>query len=180
MKKRVTAILGVVALVGILAISGTVFAAEDSDTTVLTGNTVATIDITPPAGISGWNLVLGQNTQSGTLNVKCNTLWNVNVADTDTVNTNGHMAEYDTATSSYVSSGAKLDNPMHVICTAENTDVTLPTAAKVADGDASGQGDNNIGQDFTITFSQTIEYKDKVLSDPNVYRIVVTFVGTTL
>lgn len=153
-----------------------VFAAATTD---VSGNITAKIEFEAPDAISSWALAQGANTQdkSGTagLTVWCNTNWTATVSDADSTNTSGYMTSYNGTT---YSTGTKLDNAMHVICSAEGTDVTLPNAANIATGVVGGQGDGDVGESFTIRFSQQIEYKDAVLTTPNYYRIVVTFSAT--
>lgn len=170
--KKLVGVLGTLALLSLLVMPMAVFAADtDSDTTEVKGNPTATIDITAPAGMATFTLIIGSNDDTGTLNVLSNIDWTCKVKDADVTNTNGFVTSWN---GTAYDTSLKLDNAMHVICTAEGTDVTLPTEATIAAGDETGQSDDT-GENFTIKFSQVVEYGDERLSGSDVYRIVVTF-----
>jgi len=153
-------------------------------TTDVSGNITAKIVFTAPSAISSWALAQGtaaSNQQTSDLNVQCNTSWTATVVDSDSSNTSGKMASYNGT--AYDTSN-KLDNALLITSdqpSGGNTQgqKTLGTGAlEICDGVVGGQGDDNAGEDVTITFNQQIEYKDSYLSSPNYYRIVVTFSAT--
>jgi hypothetical protein len=143
----------------------------DNGDTVIMGNPETTMIITVPEDATFGNLHQGSNTITGTLNIKCNTGWQVSVSDENSV-TNGHMTEYDGA--AYLT--RKLITPMDVRNTIQSNTITLAGPGTIATGDTSGQDGDN-GQDFTINFDQIVQYADPALSGGHIYRIVVTFTG---
>ncbi len=129
------------------------------------------VDITPPPAITSWALAIGDypdNERTGLLIVTSDTSWTVTATDADTANTTGYMTSYN---GTAYNTGTKLGNPMKVGCSAQGTQVTMPSGGTVA----TGSGNANL----TIFFRQKIEYRDPVLSTPNYYRIVITFTGST-
>lgn len=119
-----------------------------------------------------WNLKIGANAKSdnGTdgLGVKSNGNWVVSATDLDTTNTNGRMRQFNgTSFGTF-----QLAAPLHVV--AEN-DVTLPTLAPLQTG---GPNVNDDWQNFNVTFTQMVGFKDRALQN-DWYHIVVTFIGTT-
>lgn len=139
---------------------------------IVEGNTVGNIIITIPDSILDWVLEVGDNSQAGTLNVKCNTDWQVTISD-DNPTTGGHMTEWDGA----IYGSEYLDEALTVACAGESTDVDLETSGIIANGELSGQQGND-GEDFDLAFNQTVEFDDPVLPDGSVYRIVITFTGS--
>jgi len=142
---------------------------SDAGSTIIDASFGAFLDITPPANILNAVLSLGQNSASGTLNVKCNTNWECKVSDENPA-TGGHMTDWNGT--SYGST--KLINPMVVECDAEGTQVVLPGPGVIANGTVSGQSGNS-GENFTIDFNQELEYADPMLPAGHSYHIVVTF-----
>lgn len=141
-------------------------------TMIVEGNTVGTIIISIPDSILDWVLEIGDNSQTGTLNVKCNTDWQVTVSD-DNSTTGGHMTEWDGSTY-----GTKfLVNAMEVVCAAQSKTVGLDSSGVIATGTPSGQS-NDDGEDVSLGFNQSIKYTDAVLSSGSVYRVVITFTGS--
>jgi hypothetical protein len=139
--------------------------------TVLEGTLGGDLVITVPESVLDWVLAVGENSEDGTLNVKCNTNWQVTVSDDD-LTTAGHMTEWDGA--AYGSSS--LGEQMVVECPAQSKTQGLETSGIIATGGVSGQSGND-GEDIALEFNQTIEYDDPVLPDGSVYRIVITFTG---
>ncbi len=136
-----------------------------------------TIEITALTDITGW--MLGpQGTQPkesiGTLTVTTTDAvgenWSVTASDTAITNTNGYMTKYSGA--AYVIS-TKLGTAMQVDGPAGT--VTLPTGGNVVTGSGTVTG-----TEYTITFKQTVLWSDAVVTDPDSYRIVVTFTGSIL
>lgn len=143
----------------------------DVDNTVITGNPQALMVVTAPDDTEFANLDQGANTISGTMNVKCNTSWQVSVSD-DNGTTAGHMTEWDG--SNYLSK--RVLSPMDIRNAAQSRTVTLAGPGIIAIGDTDGQS-GDAGQNFTISFDQVVQYVDWSLTGGHVYRIVVTFTG---
>jgi hypothetical protein len=95
--------------------------------------------------------------------------WDVFVsADTN----GGCMAEYDPANSQYVAGGKKLQNSM-VVSTIEGNTVDLSQVGALIGGGG--------GQDvytIPVTFEQAVSWQDTPLRNGNVYRIIVSFIGS--
>lgn len=139
---------------------------------IIESNPVGTLIVTIPDSILAWQLNIGDNQKPGTLNVKCNTNWDVTVSDADAA-TAGHMTEWDGA--AYGTQA--LDSEMVVNCSNESTSVGLEISGLIANGVPAGQQAGNAGEDFALTFNQEVEFDDPVLGG-SVYRIVVTFTGS--
>ena len=153
-------IIGILAMVSLLAAPMTVFAADnDSGVTEVKGNPTSTIEITSPSNMTTYTLDIGSNSDSSTLNVKSNIDWTCTAKDADTSNTNGTMTSWN---GSAYNTSLQLANQMHVKCTAESTDVTLPTEATIASGTGAGQsGDERLSSDnyriiVTLSASATV------------------------
>ena len=138
-------------------------------------NPESSIEITAPANITSWGLSpqgTQPKTETGTLTVTTTeadgTNWSVTASDTDTTNTNGHMTKYSSG--AYVT-GTKLGTAMQVQGPAGT--VTLPAGSNVVEG--TGTVTN---AEYTVTFKQTVLWSDAVVTDPDCYRVVVTFTGS--
>jgi len=133
----------------------------------------AAIEITVTASITGWELSpQGTRETTGTLTVTTTEAdgksWYVTATDKDTDNTSGKMTKYSSG--AYVT-GTKLTTAMQVQGDAGT--VTL------SGGDSVVTGSGNVtGAEYTITFKQTVLWTDAVVTDPDCYRIVVTFTGS--
>ncbi len=136
-----------------------------------------TINIDTTGGITNWPFTLGTNedTTSVDLSVTSIGTWTVSVKDArdggKPAGTEGKMAEYNGG--SYVSGGEYLTNALQVktvggsigYVTLAGTDTPIQT----------GSGNSN----YDIGLKQEIVAGDPALTAPNVYRIVVTFTGST-
>jgi hypothetical protein len=143
----------------------------DEDDTAIRGNPQAIMVITAPDDTEFANLNQGSNTIGGTLNVKCNTNWQVSVSDDDAT-TNGHMTEWNGTT--YLSK--KISTPMNVRNASQIITITLAGPGIIAAGNTDGQS-GDAGENFAISFDQVVQFVDWALSGGKVYRIVVTFTG---
>jgi len=174
--KRILALAGILALVGVLAVPMPAFAADDTDTTTASGNPTAAIETTITGSISGMTLTVGgtnEDTTSVDMNVKCNTgTWTVKVKEVVDGNNaaDGKMASYNGT--AYVSGGEVLANAIKVKSSVTNTYVDLSDTAQTIE---SGSATLPAGNDYDIGIKQVIVYGDKVLTSPNVYRITITF-----
>ena len=144
-----------------------------SGTTIVNGNIAANLQLTVPGTIDPWNLVVGSNDLTGTLNVMCNTAWQVQVNDQNST-TAGHMTKW--LLSNGYDPSVKLTAPLTVGCT---TSVDLSgTPQTIVTGLTSGQSGNS-GQNCTISFHQPVLYADPVLGGGYSYHIVVTFTASS-
>lgn len=143
-------------------------------TTYLNGNIAAVLQLVVPAAIDPWNLVVGNtNAVYGTMNIKCNTTWQVQVSDQNS-STNGHMTKW--LLSSGYDPSVQLTAPLVVGATAY---VNLSgTPQTIVTGNTSGQS-GSIGQNTTIGFYQNVLYADPVLGGGYTYHIVVTFTASS-
>lgn len=137
----------------------------------------ATITITAPTDISNFPLIPGQdNTAQGTLKVNADAPWSVSVSDED-VTTGGKMTNY---TGGQYNTTVTLGAFMGVKATGDNSSgstVTLPTGGVIARNTTGGTGGSDV--EVPIIFNQTVSWTDKVSAPDCVYRIVVTFTGST-
>jgi hypothetical protein len=138
---------------------------SDGGQTLVDATFGAFLDITPDAQIDFPPLVLGANSTSGNLNVKCNTGYQVDIFDNGT--TAWHMTEFDGT----VYKAIKLIETMHVASTQH--DVTAGTPAVLVTGGVAGQV-ADAGQDFPLTYSQVLKYADPLLPSGETYHLVLT------
>lgn len=126
------------------------------------------------ADVSGWNLdpIEGVNSRTSVLNVKSDGNWQLSVKDPDTLNTNGHMTEWDG--SGYVVSN-RLASPLSVSVQSEEMlngyDVTLPAGGIIA----SGTGTGSSGKDLVVIFKQPVAWTDKTIPGSHNYRMEIEF-----
>ena len=160
--------------------------AADTGTSTITGNPGAVIDIVITGSISNWALAVGDNTDADSVNltVSSNYIgWTVAVKDamddSKISGTEGSMANW--------SSSAYVDDPSATKLAALHvTGPSVPaktTGAEVALTDSDQLIETGLdvvdAQSMDITIDQTVEYTDPRLPGSNVYRIIVTFTGTT-
>ena len=179
--------------------------------TDINGGIVGTISFTQPTALTlgstaanGFGMQIGNNSVSGTLNVKTNQSWLVSTQGMAPVTTTGaqantdagRMTRFDIASTTY-NAYIKLHQNLHVITTGgyltgyqvgpttfvtpTNADVTLTgTAQPLAFGIPEGQqtstsGTATLGEDRTMTFAQTVQANDAALATGAEYHIVVNF-----
>ena len=188
MKTRVLILIGIL----IIAFAATIapVTAADTGTAIITGNPPAKMDITMHGGITDWDLDPDPAAQpltdstNVTMDVRTNTKsWDIRVMDAldDGKTSAGFMEEWDGA----AYGTQTLTNALIVAATTNayytaDPDVTLTGVNQrigVSDGAAHAAG-NHLG--LPLTFKQTVDIADPVLAGTDVYRIVVTFTGTTL
>lgn len=189
MKTKALVLIGIL-IIAFAAMVAPVMAAE-SGTTTITGNPAKTMAVTVTGGISNW--VLDPTTSpkvdssSVTLSVSSNSPgWVVSVKDgmegSKTAGSEGKMAEYITGTSSY--STLVLGTAMEVI-SASHAGFTGQDVATLSGTDQaieSGASDYTAANTFSntaLTFKQPVAITDSVLPSGHVYRIMITFTGTT-
>lgn len=149
------------------------------------------IKIIAPDDIAGWLLdpSLGDmNTKTGTLLVKCNKRWMVQVADAEFDYSSadpappkemGYMTEYDLGDPpGYVIDPKKLESPMSVSATTEGTtrkvDLSVPEGGLLAMG-SNTHGLSDKTDEVEVTFWQPTSWDDAVLQDEDhSYHIVIT------
>lgn len=139
---------------------------------IIQGSLSSSLLLTIPDSILSWSLEVGDNSKAGTLNVKCNTDWNVTVSD-ESSSTDGHMTQWDGNDYGDYS----LDDPMEVVNGTYTVSLDEEDGGVIAAGTPDGQEDDNSGEDVELTFNQLVKYGDKVLDTDEVYRIVITFTG---
>jgi len=175
MKK--TWLIVMVLLVCFLAFAQGALAATSATSATLTASQTDTIQITVTGTETPWTLVPGQTfTESNVLHVVVNSTadWSVAASDTNTT-TAGFMTSY--APDTYTPA-THLTNALKVEATSgtgSGSYVTLPTGGDIVTGTA---GTNQVS--YGLGFQQVVSYADPVLSNPNVYRIVVTLTGTSV
>ena len=131
--------------------------------------------------ISNWTLSIGENIDATnlTLWVQSTGPWQVSIYEAlnegKPAGTAGHMAEYVGGT--YPSSGKVLSSPVKV------RDILAPFFLDLS-GELqtfrSGLATPEEGINSPIVVGQDVDYHDQRLTPPSLYRIIVTFVGTTL
>ena len=135
----------------------------------------ATIDITPPTAITGWELShQGEQpkTQQGTLTVTTTWAdgidWIVTVSDEDS-QTDGHMTKWNSGYDPDVELQAamQLEGPAGTVTLPDSGAIVAETGTVTATG-------------YDITFKQTVLLADTAVTNPDCYRIVVTFTGIIL
>ena len=134
------------------------------------------IEISVNGSLNNWNLVTGlnQDTSSVSLNITTNMdSWSVNAVDgldggkpSDTA---GHMAEYDG--SSYVPSGAYLQNPLNVSFGGGPYIALSVEDQTLTSGTSPGTTPGILG------ISQLISATDTGLAEGHKYRMVITLTG---
>jgi hypothetical protein len=164
--------------------------AADTGTAIITGNPPAKMDITMHGGITDWDLDPDPAAQpltdstNVTMDVRTNTKsWDIRTRDAlDGGKTSaGFMEEWTGA----AYGTQTLTNALVVAASDESyytadPDITLTGVNQrigVSDGAAHAAG-NHLG--LPLTFKQTVDIADPVLAGTDVYRIIVTFTGTTL
>ncbi|MGD0080839.1 MAG: hypothetical protein ABSB80_09370 [Methanoregula sp.] len=165
-------------LVCFLAFAQGALAATSATSATLTASQTDTIQITVTGTEAPWTLVPGTTfTHSpSSLSVVVNSTadWSVAASDTNTT-TAGFMTSY--APDTYTPA-THLTNALTVEATSgtgSGSYKTLPTGGNIVTGDA---GTNQVS--YGLGFQQVVSYADPVLSNPNVYRIVVTLTGTSV
>jgi hypothetical protein len=138
---------------------------SDGGQTLVDASFGAFLDITPDAQVDFPPLVLGANSTSGNLNVKCNTDYQVDLFDNGT--TAWHMTQFDGTAFKSI----KLIETMHVAST--QNDVTFGAPAKLVTGGVAGQV-ADAGQDFPLTYEQVLKYADPLLPSGETYHLVLT------
>ncbi|MDR3578019.1 MAG: cohesin domain-containing protein [Anaerolineaceae bacterium] len=126
------------------------------------------LKISLPGQVIFPNLKIGPNVVNATVNIQCNTNYEVDVADDGM--TNWHMTEWDG--SNFKSS--RLGDPFQVMNLAQGTSVTSATSPRLINGGLAGQS-GDAGQNFNLAFSQELHYSDPLLSTDENYRLILTF-----
>ena len=139
-------------------------------TTPVDASVPAYLQITPPAQATFANMQLGSNVISGTLNVQCNTGYEVDLYDNNP--TAWHMTEWNGT----AFLAPALLSTLVVQAPAQGTSVTAGTAAKLVAGTVQGQS-GDAGQNFALTFGQVLHYGDALLTGGETYHLVLTFNG---
>lgn len=188
MKAKVSVLIGLL-IIALTAMVTPVMAAN-TGTAIITGNPPVKMDITINGGITNWGLdpSVAQpitDSTSVTMDVMTNSKsWVVSVQDAlDGGKTSaGFMEEYtgaaygtQTLTNALVV-GAETPGPVPYFT---GTEVTLSGAVQAfatSDGLAHAAGNH---LNIPLTFKQTVDIADPVLTGSSVYRIITTFTATT-
>jgi hypothetical protein len=190
MKTKILVIVGIL-IIALAAMVAPVMAL-DSGSATIDGNPARIIAVTVTGDITGWNLAtIGENTAPSTakLTVSSNSPgWLVKVSDAMTGKPAGTVGKMVNATSvgAYIPTPLTYLNQALVLSSTSPTGITGATDVTLVGGagavietgasDATGAGTFT---DTPITMKQTIGYTDVVLPSTNIYKIVVTFTGTT-
>ncbi len=159
-----------------VGLTATNAAGSDSETKAayVVTYTTPTISIDTTGGISGWDLVPGDNENTSSVNLSVTTTastWHVSVKDAKDggkpAGTEGKMAEY--ADPAYVTGGEFLTNAIQVKSGTRSYVTLSGTDQEVQSGTSSG--------DYDIGLKQVIAAGDPALTASHVYRIVITFTG---
>lgn len=141
-------------------------------------NIVPVITLTTGGDINFGNLVLGaNNSKTSTMNVLSNgQTWNV----TATFDNKGYMSEWN-STNGYVSGGEELHDQLVLsessTAGSSNTISGSSTGAAVTlipDGVVAHQSEDS-GENYTLTYAQTMHNSDAALATGNSYHMVITY-----
>ena len=140
--------------------------------TIINSTIAAALVLTAPGTIDPWNLVVGPNGTSGTMNIKCNSNWQVQITDQNLSTSSGHMMKWMLGIpypTTY------LTDPLTV---GSDTSVALSgTPQTIATGTTAAQSGNS-GQNKSVSFYQPVYYADPVLTGGYSYHIVVIFTAS--
>ena len=150
--------------------SGTYSLASANGKVIVDASFGASIQITPPANVNFSHLALGNNSQTGTLNVKCNSQGYEVDAISD-------QAFFGTQwNGAYLASPKKLSNALQVSSAAAGGSHTVSngTPAALITG-TPPMNTPAAGTNFAITFAQALSFADPVLPAGQTYHQVLTF-----
>jgi hypothetical protein len=168
-------------------------AADTTGTTAITGNPAAEIAITVNTSANEILLVQGATNSQDALivNVKANPIgWRLSVHDDMTANgvkpgTYGHMQNWTTAI--WSTDVTELISPMYIRGSAGTNAIQAPEVNLGTGGSGVDQtletgtaATATLGNDYIMTTRQPVQFNDRSLASPNVYRLVLMFTGTTL
>jgi hypothetical protein len=122
------------------------------------------VHVTGPS--SNWVLdpTSSPSTASGSMVVEATIPWVISVSPDPT--TNGCLAEYDPASSQFVSDGHRLKSSLSIRAESGN-EVDLSKGGILAEGTDS--------KTLQLTFRQDVAFDDPVLSDGHEYRMILEF-----
>jgi hypothetical protein len=144
--------------------------AADGGQTPVDASFGAFIKFTAPAAVSFTGMKLGANYQYGSLNVKCNANYQVDVtSDKVFFSTPWNGTAYV--------AGSAMANPLHLVTGASggNHDVTNGTPAALVTGAGVAGQVGDLGQTHNVDFYQFLSYADAVLPIGQTYHQVLTF-----
>ncbi|MBI2914839.1 MAG: hypothetical protein HYY08_02825 [Firmicutes bacterium] len=172
--------LGFALVLLVAAAVGSVQAATTS-----TGGTAVTANVEDAISVASWPaqtfniggaLVPEVPTVSGALSftVRSNTTWGIKISSDDTA---GKMREYDTASSSYVTSGKTLKNSLEWGPTTSGPWTGVSSTPGTMFAGQASTGDAGATVNFVLRL--TASFDDLKLATGRVYRVVLTYtVGT--
>ena len=152
--------------------SGTYSPVSSSATTAVDATLGAYILIAPDAALNFAALIIGTNNIPGSINVKCNTNYEVDVTDANT--TAWHMTAWNGT--AFVAGGPSLSSAMAVTSNAQAHTVTAGSPALLLTGTVAGQSGSN-GEVFGLTYTQTRVISDALLPAGQTYHLVLTYNG---
>jgi hypothetical protein len=155
-------------------------------------SSVAAISIQINGSVEGWTLSpAGPNTNSGAIKLNVSSdapAWTVSVKDAldrdnldvaKNSNSAGKMLEYNETSGIWIDTGKVLSANMSVsgedLAGIESRTVLLgpdPLSIEVGTGTTSGW------KEMAVTLNQPVSYDDTHLTNGNVYRVIITFIGT--
>jgi hypothetical protein len=138
-------------------------AADNGDTIVLAA-VQAYLDLTLPVQIDFGQMSLGLNTVRTSLNVRCNTNYQVDV----TSNRGWHLTQWNG-----MSYGSNLLSSALQIAS-EQSMVSEGSSIGLIQGGVTGQALDS-GQDWLLSLSQTLRYADPLLPSGETYHMELTF-----
>ncbi|MGQ9683271.1 MAG: CARDB domain-containing protein [Anaerolineae bacterium] len=145
---------------------------SDSGNTIINAQFLAFLEIVPPADITMWNLkVRPDNTHPGTVNVKSNRNYRVDVVDVNP--TDWNLTAYEPLGPSYDLS-KQIAAELRVL---QGSYTATNGASLLIEGGPAGQALDGSGENFGVTFKQAVAATDPVLSSGWNYRLVLTFVA---
>ena len=182
----------VLILIGILIIAfATVVApvmAANTGTATITGNPPKTLSLTVNGGISNWNLdpTTSPKVDSTSVNLTVSSNspgWLVSVKDaldgSKPAGSAGKMVDYNVGSYGTLALGSNLTVGSASVAGFTGSTVTLHGSDQAIE---TGAIDATAAGTFTntaLTFTQPVAITDAVLGSGHVYRIIVTFTGTT-
>jgi hypothetical protein len=173
--KKILAPSILLSMVALLAIPAS---ADDQVIDATLSNTVS-MTASPTSSVSGWSLAsTGANTTSGgSMTINSNSAYTVTVSGDKT-----RMSEYETATTSYVTSGRTLTNALSVTASRTGGTAVVPGVGAIAVVGTSNTLATGTGlgtDDYSVTLSQPTAITDESLASGYTYHIVLTYTASS-
>jgi hypothetical protein len=143
---------------------------SSSAQTILDASVGVFIEVQPDPDVHFGTLQLGENTVSGSINVRCNTNYQVDVSDSNPLTDWRLRQNNGTAFLDH-----QLTDPL-ALQAVGFARISRP-GGMLLTGSITGQGGRNTGQNFSLHFFQTLYYADALLPPGQAYRLVLNFNG---